>query len=235
MKPIKALLLSAGYGTRLRPLTLTTPKCLVQVNGIPVIEYWLSKLEFLGVNEVLINTHYLADKVVNYLKKRKKSNLKIVQIYESKLNGTAGTLMKNRQFFLDSNVLFIHADNFTQSDLSGFVNAYLSKPRDCLLTMLTFKTNEPKKCGVVKLDKNGLVEEFHEKVNNPPTKIANGAVYLFNDKLIDWMISDLPFSVDFSTDVIPSLIKRINTWEVDSDYLYIGTPEALNRANKLFL
>ena len=64
---IKALLLAAGFGTRLRPLTLTTPKCLVEINGEPILGHWLKKLDNLGCDEVLINTHYLNEKVEDYL------------------------------------------------------------------------------------------------------------------------------------------------------------------------
>ena len=63
---IKALLLSAGFGTRLRPLTLKTPKCLVKVNGVPLLSHWLLKLEKLGCEEVIINTHYLSHKVLDF-------------------------------------------------------------------------------------------------------------------------------------------------------------------------
>ena len=66
---IKALLLAAGFGTRLRPLTLTNPKCLMEINGVPILGHWLEKLDNLGCNEVLINTHYLNKKVEDYLAK----------------------------------------------------------------------------------------------------------------------------------------------------------------------
>ena len=92
----KALLLSAGFGTRLRPITLKTPKCLVKINNIPILEHWLLKLEQIGIEEVLINTHYLSKKVEEFLKIRAKSNLKITQVYEKNLYGTAGTLIKNK-------------------------------------------------------------------------------------------------------------------------------------------
>ena len=73
-KTIKALLLSAGLGTRLRPLTNHTPKCLIKVKGVPLLETWLNKLEKLGCEEVLINTHYLGDLVKEFLAARKKTN-----------------------------------------------------------------------------------------------------------------------------------------------------------------
>ena len=82
MKKIKALLLAAGYGTRLRPLTLKTPKCLVEVNGRPLLSYWLEKLEKIGCDEVLINTHYLSNKVIKFLNAYESKSLYYWQIWK---------------------------------------------------------------------------------------------------------------------------------------------------------
>ena len=87
MNSTKALLLSAGLGTRLKPLTDFVPKCLVEVNQIPMLEHWLNKVEKLGIKEVLINTHYLADQVIEYIEKRRKTNLLIKVVYENNLLG----------------------------------------------------------------------------------------------------------------------------------------------------
>ena len=85
---LKALLLAAGLGTRLRPLTLTTPKCLIEINGEPLLINWLNKLEKIGCDEVLINTHYLPLQVENAIKKWGQHNLKITITFEEKLLGT---------------------------------------------------------------------------------------------------------------------------------------------------
>ena len=140
---IKTILLAAGLGTRLRPLTYQTPKCLVEINGKPLLGYWLLKLNQLGCNEVLINTHYLNEKVERYLSQVSFENMKITTTYEKKLLGTAGTLLKNIDFYRDSLGLLIHADNFTNDPLDKIVNTHISKPNDCLFTMLTFQTDNP--------------------------------------------------------------------------------------------
>ena len=229
----KALLLSAGLGTRLRPITYKTPKCLVKINNIPILEHWLLKLEQIGIEEVLVNTHYLSEKVEEFLKIRAKSNLKITQVYEKNLYGTAGTLIKNKSFFNKSNILFIHVDNYTTSDLSGLLKAFQNRPKKCLMTMLTFHTLDPKSCGVVEVDNQGIVKSFYEKVENPPTNLANGAIYIFNYKLIDWIDFKIPKCTDFSCDVIPLLINKINIWNVDRFFIDIGTPNSLDLANKI--
>ena len=71
-KPIRALLLAAGLGTRLRPITLKIPKCLVEINNKTILEIWLDKLEKLNVEKTLINIHYMAEKVNKYLNEKYK-------------------------------------------------------------------------------------------------------------------------------------------------------------------
>jgi mannose-1-phosphate guanylyltransferase len=95
---MKALLLAAGLGTRLRPITEKIPKCLVPINGVPLLDIWLEKLSNIGIEEFLINTHYLHQDVENFISKNKYKK-KIKTTFEEKLLGTAGTLIKNKDFF----------------------------------------------------------------------------------------------------------------------------------------
>ena len=113
----KALLLAAGLGTRLKPLTNNIPKCLVRLGDEPILGIWLNNLSKAGCEAVLINTHYLSNQVEDYLKKKDFGNMQIITSYEPKLLGTAGTLIKNSNFFLGGNSMFIHADNFTNTNL----------------------------------------------------------------------------------------------------------------------
>lgn len=233
-KPIRALLLAAGLGTRLRPLTVHTPKCLVPINGKPLLGYWLEKLEKAGCESVLINTHYLSDQVTSYAKNWKKSTLSVETVYEQNLLGTAGTLLKNQSFFKDCTGLLIHADNAMSSDINAFIKAHKNKTDDCLLTMLTFTTDSPTSCGIVKINENGIVIEFHEKVDSPPTNRANGALYAFDDSLLNYLNDMSPRPNDFSNDVLPRLIGRIQTHHTNQPYLDIGTPASLKQARAIW-
>ena len=233
MKKIKALLLAAGFGTRLRPLTLTTPKCLVKVNDVPLLAYWIQKLENIGCEEVLINTHYLSDKVLKFLKEYKPQKIKIYTSYEEDILGTAGTLLKHLNFFEDSTGLLIHADNFTNDDLKDFLSHHYLKPKDCLLTMLTFDTDSPTTCGIVKKDKEGRVIRFYEKSNKNHGICANGALYAFDNEFISFLKSMPSTFEDFSVDLIPLLIGKIYTWHTTKIYMDIGNEYALKKANLL--
>ena len=233
--PFRALLLAAGFGTRLRPITLSTPKCLVNVAGEPLLGRWLRQLESAGCESVLINTHYLADQVIDFLDNRPSSTMRVVTTYEPHLLGTAGTLITNQSFFEGSTGLLIHADNAMAGDLQDLLNAHHERPSDCLLTMLTFLTDHPRSCGIVETDPLGVVTSFYEKVSDPPGNCANGALYAFDAELLGHLAEMSPPPSDFSTEVIPSLLGRIQTWQTDLPYLDIGTPDALDRAQTLLL
>lgn len=229
----RAILLAAGLGTRLRPITLHTPKCLVEVAGEPLLGRWLRQLQLAGCEAVLVNTHYLADQVIDFLEQWPASTMRIASTYEPELLGTAGTLMANRDFFEGSSGLLIHADNAMEGKLQDLLMAHESRSFNCLMTMLTFTTDCPSSCGIISTDSNGVVTSFHEKVPDPPGKCANGALYAFDCELLDYLSKMKPIPSDFSTQVIPSLMGRIQSWHTEQAYLDIGTPPALIKAQTL--
>ena len=232
----KALLLAAGMGTRLRPLTNSIPKCLVKIGGKPILEIWLENLSKAGCEEVIINTHYLSEKVEEYLEGRKFGDMKIITTYEPKLLGTAGTLLKNADFLLGKNCMFIHADNFTDVNLEEFLKFHtdFSIPKKRLLTMMTFTTNKPESCGIVSINNEGIVENFHEKKSTDNGNIANAAIYCFNDNLINFLISKKKNYFDFSEDVIPECINNIQTFHTNSTFIDIGTIDNLELARRKY-
>ena len=100
--------------------------------------------------------------------------------------------------------------------------------------MLTFETDNPKACGVVKINKENVVQEFHEKVNNPPSKLANGAIYAFGQDFISYLKNMDNKVFDISKDIIPSINGRIFSYKTNANFLDIGTPTNLKKAQKLF-
>ena len=104
-QPLRALLLAAGLGTRLRPITLHTPKCLVHIGEEPLLGRWLRQLEQAGCESVLINTHYLAEKVQAFLTSWQSSTMTIQSVHEPELLGTAGTLLAHQGVFPGSDRL----------------------------------------------------------------------------------------------------------------------------------
>ena len=230
---VKCLLLSAGLGKRLRPLTLNTPKCLVSIGGKILLDKWLDSLEEIGCSETIVNTHYLSDQVEAFLLSRKPSKMKIISKYEEHLLGTAGTLLENKKTFKNSTVLLIHADNFTNCSLSELLECHRSRPSNCLLTMITFETSNPSQCGIVKTNSDGIVLDFVEKSSSPPGNCANGAIYCFDYELINFLETLGPGISDFSTQAIPALLGKIKTFHTNEIFIDIGTQDSLDYAQKI--
>lgn len=227
---MRALLLAAGMGTRLRPITDNLPKCLVPIHGRPLLDYWLENLFAGGIERILINTYWLADKVEAHVAASVWRS-KIDLVSESSLLGTGGTILANREWFASEPFFVGHADNLTDFDLAELQAAHAARPAGCLLTMLAFTTDDPRSCGILELDRRGVVVRFHEKVSNPPGNLANAAVYIFEPEVIDIVASHSKPEVDLSTEVIPALLGRIFAVETTRYHRDIGTPESLRRAN----
>ena len=223
-------MLAAGLGTRLRPLTINTPKCLVEINGEPLLINWLNKLEKIECDEIIINTHHLSSQVEDTIEQWNQNKIKITTTYEKKLLGTAGTLRKNLSLFDNSNVLLIHADNYTNLNLIDFLNSFYSRNKKCPLSMVTFLSNNPKECGVVEIDNEGILKEYFEKVSHPPSNIANGAIFAFDDEFMNFFSSIPSTNNDFCADIIPKLKGRIQTYFTNCLFIDIGTPSSLKLA-----
>jgi mannose-1-phosphate guanylyltransferase len=230
---MKAILLAAGFGTRLRPITNELPKCLVSIKGKPLLQYWLEMLFASGIDRVLINTHYLAKKVEVFVAQSPWS-AQIDLVNEIDLLGTGGTIVKNQNFFMPDDILVGHADNLTKFDVEAFIGAHKSREKDIEITMMTFITDDPFSCGVVVENKNGIVVEFHEKVSNPPSNIANAAVYILSPTVISWMSTLKYDELDFSKQVLPRYLGKIQTYLNTSYHRDIGTPSSLAIAEKEF-
>jgi len=213
---MRALLLSAGLGTRLRPLTLTTPKCLIPIYGVPLLDHWLAMLLASGIERVLINTHHLADADL---------------VHEPGLLGTGGTILANRDYFGGRAFLVAHSDNLTWFDVGAFIARHDARPPKAMITMMTFETDTPQSCGIVEQDAEGIVIGFHEKVANPPGRRANGAVYIFEPAVIAFMVGLGKPVLDICTEVLPHFLGRMITSENRAYHRDIGTQESLNKAH----
>jgi len=226
---IRAFLLAAGYGSRLKPYTESWPKCLMPIKNKPLLEYWLSNLVASNVNEIYINTHYLSEKVESFLKQEHLSKI-AKTIYEPKLLGTAGSLRNNANKFHNKPLIVAHADNWVCTDLKKFINYHFCRPKNTVITMMTFRTDDPESCGIVETNKQGIVTNFYEKQKFVKSNYANGAVYIIEPEVIDFIVEkELN---DFSNDVIPNFLGRIATWENTGIHRDIGSIESLRKAQK---
>jgi len=229
---MKALLLAAGLGTRLRPLTNNMPKCLVPINNKPLLGYWLEQLSSAGVTEFHINTHFFAEQVEAYLEPLKEK-YNIITHFEPNLHGTLKTfqLLEKLLFNDEKAIIVAHADNLVFCDWKKFIEFHQKAPRDIVASMMTFKTSTPASCGIVEVDENERLIAFHEKVANPPSNHASGAIFCFNKHVQNiWQVANN--CTDISCHLIPLLLGKTQCWH-NSQYLRdIGTPEALKKAEQ---
>jgi len=221
---MKAYLLAAGEGTRLRPLTYKIPKCLVTIKDKPLLHYWFKLFEKYGITEVLINLYHLPHLVDDFLSKNS-YKLKVTKFYEKNLLGTAGTIAANKEFVKGEKEFFIfYADNLTNMNLTRFLNYHRS--HNSFFTMGLFRTNIPKQCGIAELDENGLITHFEEKPKNPKTNLANAGVYISSPEIFDILSTvekELLSSIDFGHHILPKLVGKMHGYIIKEFFLDIGT------------
>lgn len=227
---MRALLLAAGFGTRLGRLTAERPKPLIKVGDKPILEFCLGQLSSAGVTEVVINTHYRAPMVEAFISSFK-SDLKITLSHEVELLGTAGTLKTHIDFLSQDDFIVMHADNYFAYPMSRFISAHQSRKVGDFGSIGTFDTDNPMDCGVIVLNNDQTISEFHEKVSNPPSVIANTAIYAFTPKVREVLSSLSREENNISTHLIPKIATRLYAHKFEGLFVDIGTPEGLNKAN----
>ena len=147
---MKAFLLAAGVGSRLRPITDTTPKCMVVIDDRPLLDIWLDAFDRAGIDEVLVNLHHLPDVVRRHLAARTGPPA-VRTFFEPELLGSAGTLVANRQWVEDEEFfLACNADNLTDFDLRSLIDAH--REHGAVATLTVFHSERPSAGGVVELD-----------------------------------------------------------------------------------
>jgi len=228
---VRAFVLAAGLGTRLRPLTDRVPKCLVEVAGRPMLDHWLDALSSAGVDEVLVNVHHLPDQVEEHVQARAARPPFVRVVPEPELLGSAGTLRANRGFVDgESSFLVIYADNLTTFDIGRLVEAHRTAPS--LATIAVFHAPRPEQCGIVEVQ-DGLVVRFEEKPAHPRSDLANAGLYVFDSAVLDLIQGDPP--VDVGRHLLPRLVGNSRVLDVgDAFFVDIGTHEALEHARRLW-
>jgi len=225
---VKAFLLAAGLGTRLRPLTDATPKCLVPVAGRPMLSYWMALLARHGFSEVLLNVHHLAGQVRDYVA-RLDGPVRVTLFEEPTLLGSAGTVRANRDWLTDGQPFLVaHADNLTNVNLGALMAAH--QRHQPLLTMGLFHADQPSRCGIVEVDSGGRVVGFEEKPAHPKSNLANAGFYVSDRRLIERIPAGTP--VDFGLDVLPRLVGEMRGVVVEGDIIDVGTHESYKRAQR---
>jgi mannose-1-phosphate guanylyltransferase len=225
---VKAFLLAAGLGTRLRPITDSTPKCMLDIDGRPLLDIWLDEFDRAGVSEVLVNLHYLPDVVRGHLAGR--TGLPIVRtVFEPELLGSAGTLVANREWVAGEEFfLACNADNLTDFRLETLIDAH--RAHDTIATLTVFHSENPSAGGVIELDRAGLVSAFTEKPAEPLSDLVNAGMYAFCPSVLNEIDPLLPCDIGY--DLLPRLVGRARVVPVEGYFQDIGTADTYRRARR---
>jgi NDP-sugar pyrophosphorylase family protein len=218
---MKAVLLGAGYGTRLAPLTETCPKILVPVVGEPLLGHQIRYLARQGVSELAVNVHYLGQQVRDYLRTTSWP-LQVRLFPEEELLGTAGALLPMRSFLTEPFVL-LYGDVVTNMDLCDL----LRDLRD-VATLSYYVSVDTEYKGVLELDDTGRVVAFVEKPATTEAACAiNAGVYALDPAILDL----IPERGDFGVDVWPTLLRtgRLHGHHTDAYVADIGSIEMLRQ------
>jgi mannose-1-phosphate guanylyltransferase len=235
---VKAFILAAGMGTRLKPLTDTTPKCLVELSGKPLLEWWFILMRAHGITEFLINTHHLASQVKAFVETVAPSyGLDFQIVHEPELIGSAGTLAKNAGFARGEKDFFVlYADTLTDSDLTALLDFHRGKNAD--LTMILLDMDHPETRGIAELGSNQEIVSFIEKPNKPKTNLANGGNYVMSARMLDEIVQGRSGKsvYDIGSDILTLTQEKSGLryfgLEVDCYLRDIGTLESLELANQ---
>jgi mannose-1-phosphate guanylyltransferase len=222
---VKAFLLAAGHGTRLRPITDSIPKCLVPIRGVPLLEIWLELCSQSGVDEVLINLHSNAEAVRRSIPRR--TTLKIEIVEEEVLLGSAGTVYANRDWVSGEKAFWIlYADVLTNADLGRMAEFHQS--RHPLATLGLYQPPDPARCGVAICDAEGVIQEFEEKPKNPRSTWAFSGVMLASNAMLEIVPERRPADIGF--DLIPLLVGNMLGYPIQEYLLDIGTMDNYRQA-----
>jgi mannose-1-phosphate guanylyltransferase len=228
---MKAFLLAAGVGSRLRPITDTTPKCMLAIGGKPLLDIWLDAFGRAGVDEVLVNLHHLPDVVRQHLDARAGTPT-VRTVFEQELLGSAGTLAANRAWVGGEEMfLACYADNLTDFDLRSLAETH--RVHGAIATLTVFHSERPSAGGVVELDATGTVVGFTEKPSKPVSDLVNAGMYAFHPRVLDEIGGPLPRDIGY--DLLPRLVGRAKAIPVEGYFRDVGTAEAYQRAQREWL
>lgn len=235
----KALILAAGLGTRLRPLTNTTPKPLLPIKNKPLLQYHLEQLQKHGVSEVLINTHYLAEKIEDFLSIYRKNPdaLKVKTVFEPELLGSAGTLMQNKDFFAgEVDIIVTYGDNLTDINYTTLIDEH--NKHNGLGTIAVYNEEYPEQKGIIETNSSGKILKFLEKPmpGSTTSHLANAGVYVLSSDIFDIIDKEIEKPLDFGFHIFPKILntdRSLYTYQMTETVLDIGNLENYTKAQSL--
>jgi len=203
---MRVMIMAAGIGTRLRPLTDIMPKPMAPIANKPALYHILRLLHAHGFREVVINLHHLPDQIRDYFGDGTGMGMRIVYSYERELLGTAGGVKANASFLGEDTFLVMSGDALTDIDLTGLVAAH--RRYGSIATMAVKEVSDPSLYGVVMADDEDRVVGFQEKPTREEarSRLCNCGIYVFEPSILD-EIPEGRFD-DFGKRVFPDLLRK---------------------------
>jgi len=216
---MKAFLLAAGNGTRLRPLTDKVPKCLLPVRGVPLLEIWLNNCKVAGITDVMVNAHAHKE-AIRHFATEQTTGVRLIVSEETELLGSAGTLAENREFVAgEKSFLVLYADVLTNVDLLRMLTFHQQK--HLAATLGIYQVPDPTRCGIVTMDENAVISDFVEKPTRPASNWAFSGVMVAGPELFDFLPDQRPADLGF--DVLPRMVGKMAAYPISEYLLDIGT------------
>jgi len=202
---VKALLLAAGEGRRLRPLTDKLPKPMIHIVGKPILEHNINFLAHFGIREIAINLHHCPEVVKNHFGDGSRFGVHITYSYEPELLGTAGAVKKFENFFEDT-FLVIYGDNLINFDLKHLLLSHWK--HQGMGTIVLHYRDEVSQSGVVVLDADERITQFLEKPEGDQviSHWVNAGVLVLETEVFKYIPSDKPS--DFGKEVLPNILRQ---------------------------
>ncbi len=225
---MKAFLLAAGAGSRLRPLTDAVPKCLVPICGTPLLGIWFEWCAMHGIDDVLVNTHAHSERVREFVDACQ-GRVRVTLTHEPELLGSAGTLHVNRQFVAgEEEFAVLYADVLTNCRFNLLLDFH--RARHAFVTLGTYRVPSPTECGIISTDSTGKVTEFAEKPHHPKSEMAFSGILIGSPALLEHVPGRVP--ADLGYDILPNLAGEMFAFPIADYVLDIGTMAKYEQAQR---
>lgn len=234
-RPQKAMLLAAGQGTRLHPLTKTVPKCMIRIGGKPLLEHTIELLKGYQVTELMINLHHLPEAVTDYFQDGARWGVRIRYSREERLLGTAGAVKKVAAFF-DGPFFVWYGDNLSACRLDRLWDFH--RARQAVATIALYHREDPTQSGIVGLDADNRIVRFLEKPR--PEQVfshwVSAGIFALEPQVLEAIPSE--GGPDFGRDVFPALLNQGAALygyplSQEESLMWVDTPGDLKKTEEL--
>jgi GDP-mannose 4,6-dehydratase len=235
-KECQALILAGGLGKRLRPITETIPKPMVEINGKPFLEHILNHLKKYGIRKIILCVGYLGDKIEEYFGDGRKFGLEIKYSYEQELLGTAGAIKNAEHLIETENFIVLNGDTYSLIDIDALLKSH--NP-NFLLTMVVTPATNPQEQELVEVE-NGKIIRFlrrntleHEKyLEKNSIPLINAGFYVFNKSILNLIPKNEKVSLE--KEIFPSLIGKIGSFEYKGYFKDIADSQLCKELEEYF-